>query len=155
MARKELELKSLRKLTPEETREVGKIHWPHDEGMVDFIVKTYDYYETQDGYHIEVEKANHFSIHKTMWYDDETEGPSVTLNNFILYNIRNFQDYGIEEYERQKENMKNGMYGLGNYDYDGMFLENNNMVDKKCVEPNCFKDWEGLRKQMFLSLIHI
>mgnify|MGYP003298849021 CR=1 FL=1 len=74
------------KLTEEETKELARKAWA-SERMQEYLIKNYDFYKTNDGIIIEIEKASHLSIEKTIWYDDELpedERPSASYENFIL-----------------------------------------------------------------------
>jgi hypothetical protein len=81
----------LTKLSIEEAKELARKEWQH-ERMQEYLIKKYDFYKTEDGIIIEVQKANSLSINKTIWYDDELpkdEIPSRCLDNFIWENQHN------------------------------------------------------------------
>lgn len=83
------------KLTEEETKELARKEWA-SERMQEYLIKNYDFYKTNDGIIIEIEKASHLSIEKTIWYDDELpadEIPSASYENFILENIHHCNRY--------------------------------------------------------------
>ena len=88
-------MKYITKLNEEETKELAKKEW-HDERMQEYLIKNYDFYKTNDGIIIEIEKASHLSINKTIWYDDELpadEIPSASYENFILENEHHCNRY--------------------------------------------------------------
>lgn len=93
----------IRKLNEEETKELAKKEWK-DERMQEYLIKNYDFYKTNDGIIIEIEKASHLSINKTIWYDDElpeNERPSASYENFILEN-----EHHCNRYDRYTEEIK-------------------------------------------------
>ena len=90
--------------------------------MQDYLLKSYDFYKTKDGLILELEKVNKISIEKTMYYDDETEAPEVTENNFILYNRYNIPGRNLEEYLKEKERLNNNGCASGQYDYNGIYF---------------------------------
>ena len=95
----------IRKLNEEETKELAKKEWK-DERMQEYLIKNYDFYKTNDGIIIEIEKASHLSINKTIWYDDElpeNERPSASYENFILENIHH-----CNRYEHYTQEIKKG-----------------------------------------------
>lgn len=120
---KKEELKTLKKLIPEEVGELAKKLWDTPR-MQDFIIDKYDFYKTSDGLIIELEKVNKISINKTMWYDDETEGPEVTENNFIIYNRSNMPGRNLQAYLEEKENLQKNGCASGRYDYKGIYFQN-------------------------------
>ena len=115
------ELENIIELTDEEKREVAKELW-NDEKMQDYLLKSYDFYKTKDGLILELEKVNKISIEKTMYYDDETEAPEVTENNFILYNRYNVPGRNLEEYLKEKERLQTQGCATGQYDYKGIYF---------------------------------
>lgn len=121
--KKESNLKTLKKLIPEEVGELAKKLWDTPR-MQDFIIDKYDFYKTNDGLIIELEKVNKISIDKTMWYDDETEGPEVTENNFIIYNRSNMPGRNLQAYLEEKENLQKNGCASGRYDYKGIYFQN-------------------------------
>ena len=119
------QLKSLRIATEEEKRQLASILWAKND-MIDYICSTYDYYITNDNYFIEIHKPNKLSIHKTMWYDDETEGPEENENNFILYNMGlNNPARMLEDYLKEKEHLEKYGSASGRYDYNGIYIVKN------------------------------
>ena len=122
----------LTKLNEEEAKEVARSLW-QDSHMQDYLIEKYDYYKTQDNLIMEFEKINKISIEKTMYYDDEYEAPDKTENNFIWYNRHNAPAYRLDEYLKERENLKNNGCAIGGYDYKGIYLlgsynDNKNMV---------------------------
>lgn len=83
-----MELKTIKALTEEEKREFAKSEW-QNEKMQDYLLKTYDFYKTQDNFIIEVVKASKLSITKELWYDDEYDAPQVNFENFFEHNEHN------------------------------------------------------------------
>lgn len=131
-------LKSLRIATEEEKRRLASILW-EKEDMINYICSTYDYYITNDNCFIEIQKANKLSIHKTMWYDDETEEPEENENNFILYNMRsNNPARMLEDYLKEKEHLEKHGSASGRYDYNGIYFvkarDKGNVVDYNFTE---------------------
>ena len=121
--KKESNLKTLKKLDLEEVGELAKKLWDTPR-MQDFIIDKYDFYKTNDGLIIELEKVNKISIDKTMWYDDETEGPEATENNFIIYNRSNMPGRNLQAYLEEKENLQKNGCASGRYDYKGIYFQN-------------------------------
>lgn len=115
------ELKTLKKLTTEEVEELAKKLWDSPD-MQKYIVNTYDFYKTQDGLIIELQKTNKIAIDKTMWYDDETEGPDVNEKNFINYNNSNMPGRNLQAYLEEKENLQKNGCASGRYDYKGIYF---------------------------------
>lgn len=118
----DLKLKSIRLATDEEIEEIAKEQW-QDEHMQEYIKKNYNFYMLKDGYFLELQKPNKYSINKTMWYDDETEGPEENESNFILYNLR-MRDPSkhVTEYKENLERLKTHGCAIGLYDYNGLYL---------------------------------
>ena len=97
-ARKETKtMKHFTKLNLEETKELAAQLW-NTPSMQEHIIDKYDFYKTNDGLILELEKVNKISIDKTLWYDDETEAPEATENYFIIYNKKNFPSRSLENY---------------------------------------------------------
>ena len=133
---KKEELKTLKKLIPEEVEELSKKLW-NTPDMQKYIVNTYDFYKTQDGLIIELQKTNKIAIDKTMWYDDETDGPDVNEKNFINYNNSNMPGRNLDAYLQEKENLKINGCASGRYDYNGIYFVGINYKQDYLV--NC--DW--------------
>lgn len=133
---KKEELKTLKKLIPEEVEELSKKLW-NTPDMQKYIVNTYDFYKTQDGFIIELQKTNKIAIDKTMWYDDETDGPDVNEKNFINYNNSNMPGRNLDAYLQEKENLKINGCASGRYDYNGIYFVGINYKQDYLV--NC--DW--------------
>lgn len=113
----------IKKLNEDETKELAKKEW-QDERMQEYLIKNYDFYKTNDGIIIEIEKPSHLSISKTIWYDDELpadEIPTASYENFILNNERNCNRYDCYS-EELKRNTKFYFCNQGNIasyiDYD-------------------------------------
>lgn len=115
------ELKTLKKLTTEEVEELSKKLWSSPD-MQKHIVDTYDFYKTQDGLIIELEKVNKISITKTLWYDDEQEDPGNSEANFLIYNRSNTPGRSLEAYLEEKENLNKNGCASGRYDYKGIYF---------------------------------
>jgi predicted DNA-binding WGR domain protein len=96
-----MELKTLRKATPQEVDQLAKKKYERSESMQQYIVKNYDFYITKDNLFLEVHKFNKLSITKIMYYDDEREAPQKNIDNFIYYNRRNANTYDIYKDELQ------------------------------------------------------
>lgn len=110
----------IRKLNEQESREVAKREWAN-ETMQDWLLKTHDYYKTDDGLVLEVTKAGKLGMATTIWYDDELpedEVPSASYHNFILENQHNCNRYDC--YKEQVER-NNPLY----------FCQNNSLV---CID---------------------
>ena len=118
-------MKELQLLNEEEKMELAKKVW-NSEKMQQYLVDTYDFYKTKDGLIIELEKVKKISIDKTMYYDDETEPPSVTENNFIIYNRYNIPGRNLEEYLKEKERLEKEGCATGQYDYNGIYFSQYN-----------------------------
>ena len=91
-----LQLKTLRTATEEERIQIAKEQW-QDEKMQQYLLNTYDYYFTQDGYILEFEKASKRAITKELYYDDEYDAPQVNLFNFMQENKHNGLVNAIEQ----------------------------------------------------------
>lgn len=126
------QLKNLIELSEEEKREIAKELW-NSTDMQDYIIKSNDFYKTKDGLILELEKVNKISIEKTMYYDDETEAPEVTENNFILYNRYNVPGRNLEEYLKEKERLNNNGCASGQYDYQGIYFTAQYYTNEKVV----------------------
>ena len=133
------ELKTLKKLNPEEVEELAKIIWSAED-MQKYLINTYDFYKTNDGLIIELQKTNKITIDKTMCYDDETEAPEVTENNFIIYNRHNIPGRNLKAYLQEKENLQTNGCASGRYDYNGIYFISNNYKHDFLVSCNWFND---------------
>ena len=105
------------KLNEIETREVAEKEWK-DKGMQEHLIKTYDYYKTDDGLIFEITKPSKLGMTTTIWYDDELpddEVPTACYENFVLENGHNCNRYDC--YKEQIER-NNPLY----------FCNNNNLV---------------------------
>lgn len=131
-------------LTNEEALEVAKTIWSSPK-MQDYLIKKYDFYKTNDGLIIELEKVNKISIDKTIYYDDETEAPKITENNFIIYNKSNMPARSLENYLEEKERLLNNGCATGKYDYNGIYFKLNYINNDKIV---CF-DWFDEKDKYF------
>lgn len=118
-----LKLNSIKKANEQEIEQIVKSKW-QDPKMQDFLKKSYDFYILKDGYFFEVEKYSKISIHKTMWYDDETEGPENNENNFISYNLKMSDPFDhIQAYLDERERLQKMGCATGRYDYKGFYIE--------------------------------
>lgn len=115
-------MKKLKLLNIEETKELAKKLWS-DERMQKFLVDTYDFYKTEDGLILELEKVKKITIDKTMYYDDETEAPNVNENNFITYNRHNIPGRNLENYLKEKKQLETEGCATGRYDYKGIYFQ--------------------------------
>lgn len=129
-------MENLKQLNNEEVLEVAKKLW-ESERMQKYLIDTYDFYKTKDNLIIELEKVNKITIDKTMWYDDETEGPEVNENNFIIYNKSNMPGRNLQAYFEEKEKLEKEGCASGRYDYNGIYFVGNNYKHDFMV--NC--DW--------------
>lgn len=118
----------LKELTLEEKTDLAKQLWSRKD-MQDYLVGEYDFYKTSDNIILRLQKINKISIDKTMYYDDETEAPAKTENNFILYNRYNIPGRDLEEYLREKERLNNDGCASGQYDYQGIYFQS---INEKC-----------------------
>lgn len=84
-------MENLTKLTEEQKKEVLSKVW--DSHMTEYIASRTDYYKTNDGLVIEIEKSNKLSIEKEFWYDDETDAPAINFENFLAHNDAVFERY--------------------------------------------------------------
>lgn len=91
-----LQLKTLRTATEEERIQIAKEQW-QDEKMQQYLLNTYEYYFTQDGYILEFEKASKRAITKELYYNDEYDAPQVNLFNFMQENKHNGLVNAIEQ----------------------------------------------------------
>lgn len=125
-------MKTLRKATEQEVLEIAKQEWQGDERMQDFIIKKYDYYFTNDNYILEFEKPSKLSITKDFYYDDETDAPDITLENFLNNNKMNCNGYNClkEESQRTKIHLCNGgnVYSYLDYNRYGDEIRNSKRV---------------------------
>lgn len=76
-------MKYITKLNEKETKELAKKEW-QDERMQEYLIKSYDFYKTNDGIIIEIEKASHLSINKTIWYDDELPADEIGVQDIVV-----------------------------------------------------------------------
>ena len=138
----DLKLNSLRVATDEEIDRIAKEQW-QDEHMQEYVKKNYNFYMLKDGYYLELQKPNKYSINKTMWYDDETEGPEENETNFVLYNLR-MRDPArhVAEYKENLERLKNHCGASGLYDYNGLYLISFYKTEKK-VDVGFFYEKKG------------
>lgn len=92
-----LDLKKLKLITDYE--EVKNIISPvfSGKGMIDYMYKSYYFFKIDNNRFLQIKKYNSFSIVKTIWYDDEQEEPEKTLNNFILHQSWDFQEFNDKE----------------------------------------------------------
>lgn len=134
---KKEELKTLKKLDSEEVKELAKKLWD-SERMQKYIIETYDFYKTFDGLILELEKVNKITIDKTMWYDDETEGPEENEANFILYNQSNAPGRNLDAYLEEKEKLQKNGCASGAYDYNGIYFVSINYKHDYMVNCNWF-----------------
>lgn len=119
-------------LNETEKREIAAELWK-DPKMQDYLISKYDFYKTSDGLIIELEKVSKITINKTMYYDDETEAPKVTENNFILYNGHNIPGRNLEVYLEEKEKLQTIGCATGLYDYKGLYFETSYNNSEKMV----------------------
>lgn len=113
--------KSLTELTEEEKQDLAKKIW-NSEDMQKYLLETYDFYKTQDGLIIELQKVKKITIDKTMYYDDEYEAPEVSEKNFINYNGSNIPGRNLENYLEEKEKLQTQGCATGRYDYQGIYF---------------------------------
>ena len=119
-------------LNKEEAMKIAKEIWEHED-MQQYYVSKYDFYQLSDGLVMELEKVNKISIDKTIYYDDETDAPTINEENFLYYNRSNYPARNLDAYLEEKENLfKNGC-ASGRYDYNGIYLrkafdDNNQLV---------------------------
>lgn len=75
------------------------------DGWRKFFNKKYDYIKLNDGSIIEVERPH---IDKVVYYDDEQENPlnDNKKRNWMLYNLKNFDDFGIERWLELKKDLE-------------------------------------------------
>lgn len=119
-------------LNTQEKQEIASELWK-DPKMQQYLIDKYDFYKTNDGLIIELEKVSKISIDKTMYYDDETEAPEVTENNFILYNRHNIPGRNLEVYLEEKEKLQTIGCATGLYDYKGLYFETSYSNSEKMV----------------------
>ena len=134
---KKSELKALRKLNGDEVEELSKKLWAAPD-MQKYLIDTYDFYKTNDNLIIELQKVNKITIDKTLWYDDETEGPEANEKNFIIYNEMNMPGRNLKAYLEEKENLNKNGCASGRYDYNGIFFVNNNIKNDFMVSCDWF-----------------
>ena len=133
------ELKALKKLDSEEVQEVAKELWDTPR-MQQYIIDTYDFYKTNDGLVIELEKVNKISITKELYYYDDTEDPGTSENVFLSYNRYNIPGRNLEEYLQEKENLQTNGCASGRYDYKGIYFIQHYYNNKNIVTCNWFED---------------
>lgn len=134
-------MENFRELNNDEKLELAKQLWSTP-NMQEYLVDKYDFYITKDNLIIELEKVNKITIDKTMYYDDETEAPEVTENNFILYNRFNIPGRNLEEYLEEKMRLQTIGCASGRYDYQGIYFTK---INDKCVA--C--DWNSEHDERF------
>lgn len=110
-------LKSLTELTQEEKTALAQKEW-QNKNMQDYLIKTYDFYKTQDEYIIEIEKANKLSITKELYYDDEYDAPQINFNNFLWENRQAFNKLNYIKEHTKASN-----------DYLYLIKQNSNIAD--------------------------
>lgn len=114
-------MKNLQLLNEKEAEQLAKELW-ESERMQKYLLETYDFYKTQDGLIIELEKVKKITIDKEMYYDDEYEAPEVTERNFINYNGSNIPGRNLENYLEEKERLETQGCATGRYDYQGIYF---------------------------------
>lgn len=124
-------MNSFRLLNSDEALEIARKRWS-TENMQKYTVETYDFYKTSDGLILELEKVNKITIDKTMYYDDEREAPEVNEANFITYNRHNFPFRDWENYLDEKKSLETNGFGLGCYDYKGIYFMEANDISVYC-----------------------
>lgn len=108
--------------------------WANDKGMIDYCIKKYDYYMFEDKI-IEFENFKNWGIDKTIYYDDETEAPKVTLDYFKHYNKTNIkQKYDFSYWYLVKHNDKANIYSICNSRIIDKFYDNFIMLNVKDIE---------------------
>ena len=132
-------MKEFTLLTKEETREIAKQLW-NTESMQDFIIDKYDFYKTNDGLIIELEKVKKITIDKTIWYDDETEAPNLTEKLFINYNMSNDPSRNLSNYLEEAESLRANGCADGKYDYQGIYFVEHYTNNSNIVSCNWFDD---------------
>lgn len=132
-------LKAFTQLTSEEVQELAKELWD-TEDMQKYLIETYDFYKTNDGLIIELQKVNKLAIDKTIWYDDETEAPEATENFFINYNMSNEPSRNLSNYLEEAERLRTNGCATGRYDYQGIYFVEHYTKNNKIVSCNWFDD---------------
>lgn len=123
----------MEKLTEEQKKEILSTFW--DNHMTEYIASKNDYYKTNDGLVIEIEKSNKLSIEKEFWYDDETDAPAINFENFLAHNNTVFAMYEHLCEKSKKE-------------YEHFYFAQNYSGSNKVVNVQVFDDWaEEFRKQ--------
>ena len=113
--------KHLRLATSDEVDEIVKDIWS-SEHMQQYAKNTHDYYILSDGYILEFEKVNKRSLTTTFYYDDETERPDISFNNFVYYNRHNIPFNSLKEYLSEKKRLEEHGCATGRYDYKGIYI---------------------------------
>ena len=90
--------------------------------MQQYAKNTHDYYILSDGYILEFEKVNKRSLTTTFYYDDETERPDISFNNFVYYNRHNIPFNSLKEYLSEKKRLQEHGCATGRYDYKGIYI---------------------------------
>ena len=134
--------KHLRLATSDEVDEIVKDLWSKDERMQKYAKSTHDYYILSDGYILEFEKVNKRSLTTTFYYDDETEAPDVSFNNFVYYNRHNIPFNSLNEYLSEKKRLEEHGCATGKYDYKGIYITTAYTGNEKIVSYN-FYDEKG------------
>lgn len=111
------------RLDEKESREVAKKEWK-SEKMQEHLIKTYDFYKTEDGLVLEITKPSKLGMTTTIWYDDELpddEVPSASYENFILENQHNCNRYDCYKEQIERNNplyfCKNNSFAYIDYEY--------------------------------------
>ena len=87
---------------------------------IEYYFKEYKMLEDSDNYIILIEKA--FSLNSQLWYDDETEAPANTFENFRLYNLKNVRHRYLFDYLEERNRLQTEGVASGGYDFNGIYL---------------------------------
>ena len=127
--------------------ELNKI-WANDSKMIDYCMKKYDYYMFEDKL-IEFENFKKWSIDKTIYYDDETERPELTLDYFIEYNTKyTNKNYDFDYWYLVKNNEKANIYSVCNSRIIDKIYDNYILLNIKDVELDCYNRVSTFRKEI-------
>lgn len=139
-------MNSFKLLNEDEALEVAKTLWSTPD-MQKYLVDKYEFYKTNDDLVIELKKVNKITIDKTMYYDDETEAPEITENNFIIYNRSNVPEHSLNNYLEEKEALITRGCASGRYDYKGIYFRLNYNNNDKVVNCNWFDEKDQFFKR--------
>lgn len=128
--------KTFRIMTKEEVRDYA-LKVEKDSSWADYYIKHYIFIKFNDGFIFDYKKPH---IKNSMYTPDEIGGEdndAITINkeNFIYYNLKSFDDYGISSYLKAKKDLEKNGCCSGCY-ASKIWLFANNYSDNNIVVPS-------------------